>query len=1352
MKSHKDRRPGFLQRLVASQVLLGICAAATLAPAMVRAAPIAPPASLVQVPLFLQGPPAPNVFITLDNSGSMAEEVLPDPDDSTGFQRLFPITLRSPYESSGDGQPTTNLSGGNLRFVGFSHHINVARFRSANVNLLYYDPRTRYLPWKTADATGQMFSYPNAGNVALFNPVFPSRGGLDLTTSTVTLTGYTVLENDPAGTGGSASYTARFDAQNASSALTPFALYYKFDPTLCNSATPATDLTCYVRVEIKPGVSSYAIPAGNQRAQGEPGCTKSTPDGAATCDYASEFQNFANWFQYYRARTLLARGAMSNAVADLGPGFRIGFGLLNATNNSTGPADGYSSVAVRLGVRDFTGASRKPFYDLLQNHDVGSSTPSGRALMEVGNYFDWKTGSGNASPTGPWSNDPASGATEFAACRRSYHIYTTDGYWNENAGNLFNNGSGLAGPAMDADTTMWPPAGSDPICRDGAVRAGQFGKCQGVQGTLTGGFRYDPSAAGATSGPAFDQFGKAGSNNLGNPNNRRFVSSESRSLADIAMYFWYRDLQPSMLNLIAPSTADPSFWQNLTTITVALGLTGTKTSLGDTFLTGLDDGAIDPATGRPYAWPTGLNPNGSDPKTLDDLWHAAVNGHGQFLIANNARELSSQLAALLQDIRARSAIGSAAASSTAFLETGTGIFMAEIIQGNWSGNVYRRVIDPATKDFATTFGGVTLPLDANSKPYVWRASDQLAAPGVRPIFTMRTGSLARAPLVDFMPGGTTTGVDGSQMAALAAPPLASATDVINYVRGDRSKEVSFGGTLRDRPRQSGAAGSLNNVFGTFANSSPIYVRDDDFGYDFLPVTTPSSGRESYLAFLRANQGTTATPGRTATIWSSSNEGMMHAFDAITGAELFAYVPRAAIPNLPALVDPKFQHRFIVDGVPALGDAYIVPPGGGTVGWRTVVVSSLGAGGRAVFALDATKPSDLVAAGAGNVYWEVGQESLSAADFDLLGYTLGPAFIARVKDNSVASGGRWVAVFGNGPESGSNRAALFVVDLQDGSAVKVFDTGNGDATNPNGLSTPAPLFDANRQLIGVYAGDLRGNVWKFDLSGANSSAWSVAFNTSPLFTTRSPDNVGPAATLGKPQPIFAKPLLRRHTDGGIMVLFGTGKLISPGDRESEDVQTLYGVWDKPNETGGMTGNFRTAGTLTQQAITAKLTTDGTYLMTNFGVNYAGGQRGWFVDLGVTYSASTSAVNTGSANQVTPRERMLVQPAGIGEGVLAQSFVPSVDSCDLAGVSYLYGLNFMTGGFVGTGSFNNIDRSGAVAMPGALGFLSLFNRSPDGSMSGSRSVSVFQTSLAGDLSFVQFNVPGLGAFRTWRQLLD
>jgi type IV pilus assembly protein PilY1 len=310
-------------------------------------------------------------------------------------------------------------------------------------------------------------------------------------------------------------------------------------------------------------------------------------------------------------------------------------------------------------------------------------------------------------------------------------------------------------------------------------------------------------------------------------------------------------------------------------------------------------------------------------------------------------------------------------------------------------------------------------------------------------------------------------------------------------------------------------------------------------------------------------------------------------------------------------------------------------------------------------------------------------------------------VVRVRDNLHPTGGRWVAVFGNGPESGAQRAALFVVDLETGAKVAILDTGDGDAANPNGLSAPAPLLDSNRQLIGVYAGDLRGNLWKFDLSGPNPSTWSVAFGGAPMFQARDRN--------GKRQPIHARPLIVPHPAGGVLVVFGTGKIFSPGDRENADEQTLYGVRDNLAGNPAIDANFRSGSVMVQQAITEKSGLPATYYLTSFPVDYsaAGGKRGWFLDLGVRYSESGSGLDPSSATLVTPGERMVSMPSVLGDTLLALSLVPGTDPCSAGGVSFLYALNFLTGSFVGARSFAG-DRSGAVQTVAGSGLLPFLMR--------------------------------------------
>jgi Tfp pilus tip-associated adhesin PilY1 len=157
------------------------------------------------------------------------------------------------------------------------------------------------------------------------------------------------------------------------------------------------------------------------------------------------------------------------------------------------------------------------------------------------------------------------------------------------------------------------------------------------------------------------------------------------------------------------------------------------------------------------------------------------------------------------------------------------------------------------------------------------------------------------------------------------------------------------------------------------------------------------------------------------------------------------------------------------------------------------------------------------------------------------------------------------------------------------------------------------------------------------------------------------------------------------------------------------------------------------------------------MTNYDVNYSAGKRGWFFDLGVTYAASGAAVDPSTGTQVTPRERMVLSPIALGQNMLAQSFVPSIDSCDLGGLSFLFRLKFLTGGFMGVGSFGS-PQSGAIAMPGSFGLLPFIDRLAAGQDPSTRTGVVFGIGVQGDLSGRRIDLGGLGAFRTWRQLLD
>lgn len=1255
------RNPG---RRTALSAVLGVFLASHFGVATAAPAPL--PTTLAQESLLITPRPAANIFLTMDDSGSMVQERLPDDPPFTSTDLMFPSPWSNVYHPS---SPTRwpnaydpRSPDSTVRFQDFaSGQVNVARARSSAQNLLYYNPTVRYLPWEGVDVNNQPFGPANPKR-ALYHPFHPSRGGLDLTATIIDATSI-----DAAAAGITiGSFESTGDVRNVDRGRSydigsPMAVYYLYNGGAVDS------YASYTRVEIKPSVATYTIATPNGRDD----CTTVTSGmtSTTTCTYEKELQNFANWFTYYRSRTLLARGAIGRAFVTLNDRFRVGFGRINEGQRTVDGATSQSTVI--LGVRKFDGAvtdSTTPsfrwrFYRELNDHRVSGTTPSRRALDHVGQYFERK------DLRGPWGDDPERGTGTRLACRQSYHVYVTDGYWNTPGPTTPDVAANVDGNAAPAD-----------ICKPGGVDC----------------YRYDPTQQNYD--PSDTLFG--GSNSLSLQNNRRFKDTYDGTLADIAMYYWYRDLQDDVANLVPPSRdgqgriVDPAFWQHLVQMTVALGLAGTRTGDQQGFLESLDKGTVtnwpDPNTG---------SPSSTGPERIDDLFHAAVNSRGRFFAANNPRALATQLANALQDIKDRVASGAQAAPTSDFLGPATAFFTVEFKEDG-SGDLYRRERDPSQPKGYRVFDPST------GRDWDWRASDQLrplVSADTRKIYTIQ-GSFADDPS-----SGTRVEFRWGQLDTAQRADVVS-EDIANFVRGDQSKELPTG-TLRKRP----------HALGAIMNSGPLYISSNDFSYDFLPAST--AGRSSYLAFVRRNE-TAGGIGRKGPVFVNSNSGMLHAFDAANGTELFAYVPRSVLKNLPEWANAAAPQRLYLDGPVSFGDMYF------NSAWHTVVVGTGGAGARAVFAVRAPNVNDAGAPegmDASNVLWDFDENSTGVASAggsysgDTLGHVLSQVQIAPTQRTD-----EWAAIFGNGYESPNGTAALYVLDAKTGRPIRVIDTGvGGTGGKPNGLSGVTVWGDTSRRARFVYAGDLRGNLWKFDLSSADATQWRVANGGAPLMQARAPD--------GSEQPIYAAPLVIRHKNGGPMVVFGTGKLIANEDRTDAQVQTLYGVWDGPGITGGppIGASFRSGTTLVKQSILEKAA-DGRYRLTKNAVNYTV-NRGWYLDLGVLANGSA----------VTPRERSWLTPEINGDMIATAVSVPPTDPCGQDGGSMRLTLDVFSGGYFGTNEYAGIPIDLAVGQRILL--------TPRGT-GRSRSVQYVTTGADGRIRVEELPASGVGDFRTWRQLLD
>lgn len=590
-----------------------------------------------------------------------------------------------------------------------------------------------------------------------------------------------------------------------------------------------------------------------------------------------------------------------------------------------------------------------------------------------------------------------------------------------------------------------------------------------------------------------------------------FSDSRDNTLADIAMHYWKRDLRTDVDNNVAPLPKNPAFWQHMTTYGVGLGVEGTINP--DTAFAAINSGAAiswpDPATGT-------TNCSGNQcPARIDDLLHASLNSRGGFFSAADPNRFSAELAAVLQTIavETKSSASSIATNSTR-LDTGTLIYQARFNTRDWSSQLIAFDLNP----------------DGSLKSTVWNTdtAGKIPAHGSRNVFTATgpKGDISTSA-ISFTEANWDSLSAYQKTALQAGGSVADGKAVLNWLRGDQTNESASDLRVREK------------ILGDIINSDPFFVGStEDFGFSVLPGTEGSS----YTTYR--NDATTGKKDRRAMLYVGGNDGMLHGFDALTGVEQFGFVPLGVYDNLAELSSPDYEHRYYVDGSPRASDAYL------NSAWKTVLVGSLGAGGRSVYALDVTDPDNM---GASKLLWEFATDS---SDTHQLGVAMSNPVIARLK-----AGDHWGAIFGNGYNVGGN-VKLMIVNLATGALLKAIDTGVSSASN--GLASVVPVDTNNDRITDlVYAGDLKGNLWKFDLSGNAVSDWDVAINVSgnpvPLFKAVDGNN--------NPQAITSRPVVGNHETSGLMVYFGTGKYFETDDgvvAADPQIQDFYGIRDQGSQ--------------------------------------------------------------------------------------------------------------------------------------------------------------------------------------------
>lgn len=1032
----------------------------------------------------------------------------------------------------------------------------------------------------------------------------------------------------------------------------------KMNTTITPAVVPTNNGT--IAVTGGTPVSSVPVTAGKRSDCGV---------NATSCTGAQEIANILNWYRYYQNRMKSVSTAVGRALSDpkYDNQFRIGYSKYNvhSVQGNGNNIQVNSATAVDRGVRYFTNKGpgqnwKDEFYNWLYTNAAAGGTTSHNAVKNVGNYY---------FTSSPWKNDPTSTSAVNSAsdlsCRRSFQILISDGAWN----------SGTA-------TFPSPPGAA----RYASIAGPTFtGNPQGAAKTFT----YSPTGNAARS--------------LYIPYSDGAVNS-SNGLADLtALYFWHTDFSTLPNNVpIKEGSNNPTFWQNMTTYAIGWGLTPSGNDIPPA-AGGLTREQIakyknDWLNGTAVAslvkpsWATGdLNANSNtDVKRVDDFYRAGYTGGGRSFTVNSAAEVERAIGEAADaaggagnDAGVAVSTGSASGTGSAFSLSGSLKYTTDYDISNNAGDV---------KAFALNSNGSYKNLDASNKPIAkWSASARMPAPANRKIYGLsnynanNTGDATNANLRQQISyGSVLSTLPGDFQALLNANNMQITTDAtfVNYLHGTEGGVDINGEKYRSRTSKLGAS----------VNSAPLYVGGGlNMGYTNGDHGSQSAvdGNSDYKTFLTKKRNFPAT------LFSANNDGVLHVLNAagddttlpgvLDGQEVAAYMPKGSMAKQIELADPGYTFKYVLDGPLVEDDVYdatgstAAATSSGTK-WRHIVTASGGRADKFLYALESpfsVSGSNSRIPGKNNFLWEVNSNTNGYAD---LGY------VSNKSTSGQLDNGEWVTLVNSGHYANTGKMGLYVLNALTGKYRDFIAIPSSYTTGNRGLGGVVALRDEKRRIVGAYAGDAKGNLWRFDL---RTSQMKVSYGGKPLFTA-------PAG-----QPIFAAPAWQPHPgDGGntcpsptkpqcgTIVVVGTGILLDNDDLASPATQqTIYGIWDPTGVGSDDPTGFTTASTSDLVTQTVNLTSvqsdtsgdptlknDKYYQVSSNAVDWTK-DRGWRLNMGAITVPS----------MLTNGERVIADVVNLGSSVILTSVLlqdkkSDVETCEISAnnANIIYGLDALTGG--------------------------------------------------------------------------
>ena len=648
-----------------------------------------------------------------------------------------------------------------------------------------------------------------------------------------------------------------------------------------------------------------------------------------------------------------------------------------------------------------------------------------------------------------------------------------------------------------------------------------------------------------------------------------------------------------------------------------------------------------------FTVPSGFSPYAPTTTSIGSDWSGGTTDAGypgvttakakpaNYFSAADPLSMSTGLTKAFLSIASKISAGSSQlnVSTLQLTSSGNQTYAASYIASNWTGDVIA---------YLTSFDSSGNP----SSTELWSARDKLESQAAgtgwntNRIIATSSPSNSSASGVPFRYAN----LSSSQLSTLGS----TATDqqnMLNFLRGDQSNEGGSGtGAYRQRDYADGY------LLGDIVDSRVAVVGSPNAGYS-------DSTNPGYSTFRSSNAS------RPQTIYVGANDGMLHAFDGTTtgGSERFAYVPSALLPGpnntpstdgLAALGAKSFVHHYYVDATPVATDVDFNNAAGTTTSthdWHSLLVGGLGKGGKSFYALDVTSPQSITteATLASKVLWEFTSSTM--------GYSYGNPVVVKTKKYG------WVVMLTSGYNSSDGIGRLYLVNPKTGALLETLSTGTGSLSSPAGLTYASGfVIDYSDYTVdAVYAGDLLGNLWRFDMTAA-SGGYPAPVKLATL-----------TAADGTPQPITTRPLIEVDPNTQKRyVMVGTGRLLSTTDINNSQVQTFYAIVDGNRGAFNSSGSFpiQRSNLTANTNLTTGLTSSATY--------------GWYYDLPHSTTGSLGTPVTERVNLMATANSGIVAWAGN---------LPSGSVCNASGSYYVYAVNFATGKSVLTGT---VSGEGAV----------------------------------------------------------